>query len=296
MLQRIRAFFMQRGVLEVETPLLSAAGNTDPSIESIRLFGEGYLHTSPEFPMKRLLAAGSGDIYQICKVFRRGEAGRYHNPEFTMLEWYRLGFDAPQLIDEVLVLIRMLAADDGMQMTEARITYQSLFVTTLGLDPLTADLTELEGVALELGLHPGCDMPRDDWLDLLLSHCITPDFPPDRLTVITDYPASQAALARLNADGQTAARFEVYWGGVELANGYHELTDGAEQRRRVQQELRERQQRNLSSVPVDERFLQAIDAGLPDCAGVALGIDRLLMKLLGAEHIREVISFPADLA
>ncbi len=296
MLQRIRAFFMQRGVLEVETPLLSSAGNTDPSIESIKASSDGYLHTSPEFPMKRLLAIGSSDIYQICKVFRQGEAGRYHNPEFTLLEWYRLGFDAPQLVDEVLELIRALAADAGMGLTDARLSYQSLFVTSLGIDPLSADENELARAADARGLHPGCNMPRDDWLDLLLSHCITPDFPPDRLTVITDYPASQAALARLNADGQTAARFEVYWGGVELANGYQELTDGAEQRRRVQQELAEREQRKLPTVPVDERFLQAVDAGLPDCAGVALGIDRLLMMLLGAEHIREVISFPADLA
>ncbi len=296
MLQRIRAFFMQRSVLEVETPLLSSAGNTDPSIASIQLSGDGYLHTSPEFPMKRLLANGSSDIYQICKVFRQGEAGRYHNPEFTLLEWYRLGFNVPQLVDEVLELIRTLAADEGMALTEARLSYQSLFVTALGIDPLSADENELAWAADARGLHPGCDILRDDWLDLLLSHCITPDFPPDRLTVITDYPASQAALARLNADGQTAARFEVYWGGVELANGYRELTDGAEQRRRVQQELAEREQRKLPLVPVDERFLQAVDAGLPDCAGVALGIDRLLMKLLGAEHIREVISFPADRA
>ncbi len=288
LLQGIRAFFLARDVLEVETPLLSRAGNTDPAIESFRVCDGGYLHTSPEFPMKRLLAAGSGDIYQICKVFRRGEAGRYHNPEFTLLEWYRLGFDDRRLANEVVELIGTLAA---RPLPVQHIGYQRLFTETLGIDPLSAELPALEAAARIADVHPGCEMPRDDWLDLLLSHCITPDFPADRLTIVTDYPASQAALARLRDDGRTAARFEVYWGSLELANGYHELTDAQEQRCRVAAEQAERRQRGLPPVPADEYFLVALDAGLPDCAGVALGVDRLLMKLIGAAHIGEVIAF-----
>ena len=289
MLQRIRAFFMARGVLEVETPLLSRAGNTDPSITSLEVRDGGWLHTSPEFPMKRLLAAGSGDIYQICKVFRGGESGRFHNPEFTLLEWYRLGFDDCLLADEVVALISEVAA---RRFDVVSVSYRSLFLDALGIDPLRTGVDELQALARARGIAPDGDMPRDDWLDLLLSHIVTPSFPTDRLTVVTDYPASQAALARLNADGETAARFEIYWGAVELANGYFELTDPVEQRRRVAAEQSARRQRGLPPIRADERFLQAIDHGLPDCAGVALGLDRLLMKVMGAEHIDEVIAFP----
>ncbi len=293
MLQRIRAFFMARGVLEVETPLLSRAGNTDPSITSLEVRDGGWLHTSPEFPMKRLLAAGSGDIYQICKVFRGGESGRFHNPEFTLLEWYRLGFDDCRLADEVVALISEVAA---RRFDVVSVSYRSLFLDALGIDPLRTGVDELQALARSRGIAPDGDMPRDDWLDLLLSHIVTPSFPTDRLTVVTDYPASQAALARLNADGETAARFEIYWGAVELANGYFELTDPVEQRRRVAAEQSVRRQRGLPPIRADERFLQAIDHGLPDCAGVALGLDRLLMKVMGAEHIGEVIAFDAGRA
>lgn len=293
MLQRIRAFFMARGVLEVETPLLSRAGNTDPSIVSLEVCDGGWLHTSPEFPMKRLLAAGSGDIYQICKVLRGGESGRFHNPEFTLLEWYRLGFDDRRLADEVVALIGEVAA---RRLEVVSVSYRSLFLDALGIDPLRAGVDELQALARSRGIAPDGDMPRDDWLDLLLSHIVTPSFPADRLTVVTDYPASQAALARLNADGETAARFEIYWGAAELANGYFELTDPVEQRRRVAAEQSARRQRDLPPIRADERFLQAIDHGLPDCAGVALGLDRLLMKVVGAEHIGEVIAFDAGRA
>ena len=293
MLQRIRAFFMARGVLEVETPLLSKAGNTDPSIASLEVCDGGWLHTSPEFAMKRLLAAGSGDIYQICKVFRGGESGRFHNPEFTLLEWYRLGFDDRRLADEVVALIGEVAA---RRLDVVSVSYRSLFLDALGIDPLRAGMDELQALARGRGIAPDGDMPRDDWLDLLLSHVVTPSFPADRLTVATDYPASQAALARLNADGETAARFEIYWGAVELANGYFELTDPVEQRRRVDAEQSARRRRGLPPIRADERFLQAIDHGLPDCAGVALGLDRLLMKVIGVEHIDEVIAFDAGRA
>jgi len=289
MLHRIRAFFMARGVLEVETPLLSRAGNTDPSIASLEVCDGGWLHTSPEFPMKRLLAAGSGDIYQICKVFRGGESGRFHNPEFTLLEWYRLGYDDRRLAEEVVALIGEVAE---RRLEVVSVSYRSLFLDALGIDPLRTGVDELQTLARARGIAPDGDMPRDDWLDLLLSHIVTPSFPTDRLTVVTDYPASQAALARLNADGETAARFEIYWGAVELANGYFELTDPVEQRRRVAAEQSARRQRGLPPIRADERFLQAIDHGLPDCAGVALGLDRLLMKVMGAEHIDEVIAFP----
>ncbi len=288
LLHGIRAFFMARGVLEVETPLHCRAGNTDPAIESFRVCDGGYLHTSPEFAMKRLLAAGSGDIFQICKVFRRGEAGRHHNPEFTLLEWYRLGFDDRRLADEVVTLIETLA---GQSLPLHRTSYRQLFIEALGIDPLSADVESLAAAADAAGLHPGGGMSRNDWLDLLLSHCITPGFPAGRLTVVSDYPASQAALARLRPDGETAARFEVYWGALELANGYHELTDGAEQRRRIAAEQAERRRRGMPPVRADAHFMAAIDAGLPECAGVALGVDRLLMKLGGAGHIGEVIAF-----
>ena len=289
MLHRIRAFFMARGVLEVETPLLSRAGNTDPSIASLEVCDGGWLHTSPEFPMKRLLAAGSGDIYQICKVFRGGESGRFHNPEFTLLEWYRLGFDDRRLADEVVTLIGEVAE---RRFDVVSVSYRDLFLDALGIDPLRTGVVELQTLANARGIAPDGDMSRDDWLDLLLSHVVTPSFPADRLTVVTDYPASQAALARLNGDGEMAARFEIYWGPLELANGYFELRDPVEQRRRVAAEQSARRQRGLPSIRADERFLQAIDHGLPDCAGVALGLDRLLMKVMGAEHIDEVIAFP----
>jgi lysyl-tRNA synthetase class 2 len=295
MLQGIRAFFMAREVREVETPVFSQAGNTDPSITPVAATingNPGFLQTSPEFPMKRLLAAGSGDIYQICKAFRDSESGRYHNPEFTLLEWYRLGFDHHRLMDEVIQLIREVGGSEASQLQVETYAYHALFLRSLGLDVLSASDAVLEALAQARGVHPGCPLARDAWLDLLLSHCITSRFPADQLTVIVDYPATQAALARLNADGVTAARFEIYWGGVELANGYHELLDGDEQRQRLQQEARKRAEHHLPAIRQDEHFLQAVEAGLPDCAGVALGLDRLLMKLIGADHIDEVIAFP----
>jgi lysyl-tRNA synthetase class 2 len=306
LLERIRAFFRRAGVLEVETPACSFRGNTDPAIESqtTRYTGPGhaagerlYLHTSPEFPMKRLLAAGSGPIYQICRVYRNGEWGRLHNPEFSLLEWYRPGFDHHRLMDEVAALVRVVA---GADLPQQSLSYAELFSRYLGLEPHGADLPSLHARALELKV-PGAadlDLPgRDAWLDLLLTHCIEPRLPPQRMTFVYDYPASQAALARVRPDDPPLAeRFELYLGGMELANGFHELTDAAEQRARFEAERKVRADRGQQPVPIDVHLLAALESGLPDCAGVALGVDRLLMWLTGAERIEQVLAFPFERA
>ena len=296
MLRQIRAFFEAREVLEVETPALSLAAISDPAIHSIATATgqqRRYLHTSPELAMKRLLAAGSGDIYQICKVFRNGESGRNHNLEFTLLEWYRLDWEAAQLQAETIALIQSLSK---APLAVKHLSYTRCFQQTLGIDPLGISVKELENLATSKSIHPGCELSKDAWLDLLLSMLIVPLFPEGQLTVVKDYPASQAALARLNDDGQTAARFEVFWGQTELGNGYHELADPLEQRQRFELDQKHRQASGLPVMPLDENFLDALDAGFPDCAGVALGLDRLLMKITGQDHIDAVISFPANRA
>jgi lysyl-tRNA synthetase class 2 len=301
LLERIRRFFREAGVLEVETPACSFRGNTDPAIESLTTDYTGpghasgarlYLHTSPEFPMKRLLAAGSGPIYQICRVYRNGELGRLHNPEFSLLEWYRPGFDHHRLMDEVTALVRAVA---GADLPQRRLSYAELFSEYLGLEPHGADPPRLRARALELKV-PGAadlDLPgRDAWLDLLLTHCIEPRLPPRQMTFVYDYPASQAALARVRpGDPPLAERFELYLGGMELANGFHELADAAEQRTRFEAELEERSARGQTAVPMDVHLLAALEAGLPECAGVALGLDRLLLWLTGAERIERVLAF-----
>lgn len=301
-LQRVRAFFEERGVMEVETPALSAAALTDPAIDSLstRYVGPGhaggvelYLHTSPEFPMKRLLAAGSGPIYQVCKVFRQGEAGRRHNPEFTLLEWYRPGFDHHQLIDEVEALAGLILDIKG---PAQRLSYRDAFIRYASLDPFTASIVELHEAAQGLGVGEFVDgEDRDLWLDLILSHRVEPNLGRDGLCFLTDYPASQAALARLNPDNpQVAERFELYFRGVELANGFHELGDSVEQGRRFELELAERAAQGRETPPMDERLLAALEEGFPDCAGVALGFDRLVMLALGAESLEEVITFTIE--
>ncbi len=297
MLEHIRGFFHRRGVLEVETPVLSRAATTDPNIHSVkaRLAGElKYLHTSPEFPMKRLLAAGSGDIFQICKVFRAKESGRYHNPEFSLLEWYRLGFDEHRLADEVVELISSLSPPRLLSSPVIKITYQALFKEFLGIDPLATRTEELSALLKQKSIHPGCALSRDGCLDALFSQCLAPQFSRENLTIIHDYPASQAALAKIHPKGQTAARFEVFWGPIELANGFYELADAQEQQRRFEAELRIREKAESTQVPMDMYFLHALKAGLPDCAGVAMGLDRLLMNLTGATHIDEVLAFPFE--
>lgn len=304
LLATIRAFFAERGVMEVETPLLSAAAATDPYLESFscRYHGPGeydgerfYLQTSPEFAMKRLLAAGSGPIYQICKSFRNGEFGRHHNPEFTMLEWYRPGFDHHLLMDEVEALIRMILGCGEAE----RVSYGDLFQRHLGFDPHTVSCDRLQRCARLKGLDVAGmgDADRDTWLTLLLTHLIEPSLGAKQPLFVYDFPASQAMLARVR-EGQPAVaeRFELYVKGVELANGFHELADAGQQRRRFEENLNKRSELGMARLPMDSSLLQALVAGLPDCAGVALGMDRLLMLVAGADALRQIIAFPFDRA
>jgi lysyl-tRNA synthetase class 2 len=305
LLAAVRAFFAEAGVMEVETPLLAPAAGTDPSIEPLRTryTGPGHAHglalflqTSPEYHMKRLLAAGSGAIYQICRACRDGEAGRRHNPEFTLLEWYRPGFDHQALMDEVAALVlRVLDRPLAVE----RCSYQGLFMERYGLDPLACDAATAQAVAVAEAV-PDADrlvLDRDGWLDLLLTHRIEPTLGRGRLTFVTDYPASQAVLARLNPDDpRTAARFELYLEGLELANGFWELADADEQRARFEADRARRAAAGQADIAVDERLLAALASGLPDCAGVAIGLDRLLMGVLGVDSLAEVLAFPLERA
>ncbi|MCG8428253.1 MAG: EF-P lysine aminoacylase GenX [Chromatiales bacterium] len=306
LLADIRAYFQNTGVLEVETPVCSAAGTTDPAIESFSShytgpgYPEGltcYLHTSPEFPMKRLLAAGSGSIYQICKVFRAAESGPRHNPEFTLLEWYRVGYDHLRLMDDVSGLICSLQSE---RCEVEKLTYAQAFQRYLAIDPHSASIAELHQCAREQGISLADDFQlpdRDAWLDLLMSHLIEPKLGQDGLCFIYDYPASQASLARIREDEPPVAeRFELYWRGVELANGFHELTDAVEQERRFLRDQKVRAAHDQPQMPMDRHLLAALAQGLPDCAGVALGVDRLLMLLSGAQHINDVLAFPLERA
>jgi lysyl-tRNA synthetase class 2 len=297
----IRAFFEARGVLEVETPLMSAAGNTEPNIRSFALDYSGpnagasrrrYLRTSPEFPLKRLLAAGVGDCYELGRVFRDGECGGRHNPEFTMLEWYRLGIDHYRLMDEVAELLHAAFALVGRSLTVRRSSYRALFRDHVGLDPATASEGELRAALAGHDIDAE-NLERDDWLDLLLTHRIEPALPRDELLLLYDFPASQCALARVAGEGVEAhaCRFEAYVGGVELANGYHELSDAQEQRARFERDNRRRRARGDDPLPLDEHLLAALQHGLPDCAGVALGVDRLMMLLSGAGRIDQILAF-----
>ncbi len=296
----IREFFTERNVLEVETPILSAAANTEPNIESFSTMFSGHvdagsperwLRTSAEFPMKRLLAAGVGDCYELGRVFRNGEAGRRHNPEFTMLEWYRVGWDHVRLLDETVELVRHAFKMVGREASLASMTYRELFVDTLGIDPFTASTEALREPLRDIEIS-GEGLQRDDWLDLLITHRIQPDFPTDRITVIRDWPSTQCALSRIRHDEPPVAeRFELYLGPHELANGYNELTDPTEQRARFENDNRRRQSRGQGELPIDEKLLAALEQGVPDCAGVALGIERLLMCLSGSEDIRDLFAF-----
>jgi lysyl-tRNA synthetase class 2 len=298
----IRAFFAARDVLEVETPILSAAGNTDPNIESFETQFSGpasagdarrWLRTSPEYPLKRLLAAGIGDCYELGRVFRNGEAGRRHNPEFTMLEWYRVGWDHHRLMDEVAELVALVVARVGRALHVERITYRTLYRERLGLDPFTADDASLRHALGDVRIE-GDGLGRDDWLDLLMTHRLQPAFPDDRLTFVHDYPASQCALARIRGEGSDAVaeRFEAYLGSQELANGYHELVDAAEQRARFERDLDLRAKRGAVRPQIDDRLLAALQSGLPDCAGVALGVERLLLAMRRSDDIASVLAFP----
>jgi lysyl-tRNA synthetase class 2 len=298
---RIRAFFAARGVLEVDTPFLVNHPASDVHIHSARVEladAAYFLHTSPEYAMKRLLAAGSGDIFQICHVVRASERSRLHNTEFTLLEWYRIGFSLADLMAEVEALVRALAARVAGAVSE-RLSYRETFRRELALDPLDASMAELEQTAEDLGFVRGATaaQSRDDLLDFLMAARVGPGLGREGLTFIHGYPASQAALARLDPhDGRAAERFELYRSGVELANGYHELASSEEQRARFEADNHERRRRGLPTFPIDERLLSALTTGLPDCAGVALGFDRLLMLAAGARHIDEVVAFPTERA
>jgi lysyl-tRNA synthetase class 2 len=297
----IRTFFAERDVLEVETPTLSQAGNTDPNIASFALQFSGrtdgaprtrWLRTSPEFPLKRLLAEGIGDCYELGRVFRDGEAGGRHNPEFTMLEWYRVGWDHDRLVDEVATLVQAALALVGRSATMQRISFRELYLQRLQVDPFVAGDATLRAALGDIDIDPR-GLGRDDWLDLLMTHRLQPAFEPDRLLAVYDYPASQCALARIRADDPPVAeRFEIYLGPLELANGYHELGDAGEQRARFERDLDVRRERGAIAPSLDERLLSALRAGLPDCAGVALGIDRLLMAMMGSDRIADVLAFP----
>ena len=300
MLAGIRAFFAARGVLEVETPVLSRAAVPDPAIEPLRsrYTGPGaahgqvlYLHTSPELAMKRLLAAGSGPVYQLARVFRDAEAGPRHNPEFSLLEWYRPGFDHHALMDEVEALVVTLLPGTA---AARRFSYRELFLELAGIDPFTAGVDELAACARAAGLQPSpalAAQARNGWLDLLLTHVIEPRLGAG-LVFVYDYPADQAALARVRpGEPPLAERFELYLDGIELANGFHELTDAAEQRARFEADNARRLARGLAPLPVDARFLVALEAGLPACAGVALGFDRLVMAAAGLADIDAALAF-----
>ncbi|TAM96991.1 MAG: EF-P lysine aminoacylase GenX, partial [Rhodanobacteraceae bacterium] len=262
---------------------------------------ERFLRTSPEYPLKRLLAKGFGDCYELGRVFRNGEAGRSHNPEFTMLEWYRVGFDHRRLALEAAQLVRAALVLVQREADVATTSYRDWFRDGLHLDPFAADETALRAPLRDFSINPD-GLTRDDWLDLLVTHRLQPALPHDGITVVYDFPASQCSLARIRrdlppmsesstAEGSVAERFELYLGQYELANGYHELNDATEQRARFQRENALRTARGQGELPIDENLLAVLDA-LPDCAGVALGVDRLLMHLLGTDDIRAVLAFP----
>lgn len=303
-LAEIRAFFLERDVLEVETPILSRAALSDPHIESFSCHYVGphaphgrdyYLHTSPEFPMKRLLASGSGPIYQLCKVFRQGESGRRHNPEFTMLEWYRPGWDHTLLMQEVAGLVQFLLRPYLELKPSEVLSYQEAFLRYAGVDPFFSSIADLKLCAEGLNISASLDeneTARDDWLNLILSHAIEPKLGQGQLTFLCDYPPSQAALAKVKPGTPAVAeRFELYLQGVELANGFHELVDAKEQRQRFNADIAMRKEMGLPQHPLDEGFLAALSSGLPSSAGVALGVDRLVMLACGADVIDDVLSF-----
>ncbi|MHA6606531.1 elongation factor P--(R)-beta-lysine ligase [Photobacterium damselae] len=300
----IRQFFYQRDVLEVDTPAMSQATVTDIHLHTFKTefvgpgFADGqilYLMTSPEFHMKRLISAGSGAIYQICKSFRNEESGRYHNPEFTMLEWYRPGFDHHQLMDEMDELLQLIL---GCQQAE-RMSYQQAFLNVLGVCPLEGSMLELKQAAAKLGLSDIAEPEedRDTLLQLLFSIGIEGKIGQEVPAFVYDFPASQAALAQINpTDNRVAERFEVYFKGIELANGFHELANGDEQLIRFEADNHKRIEMGLEPQPIDMNLVNALRAGFPDCAGVALGIDRLIMLALGLKHIDQVTAFPVDIA
>jgi lysyl-tRNA synthetase class 2 len=301
-----RRYFADTGALEVETPALVRAAVPDVHLESLRVVDDaaggttvGFLQTSPEYAMKRLLCAGARDLYQVCHVYRAGERGRRHNPEFTMIEWYRRDIDHHDLMRDVEALVRTVFAASGRPLAASDfVTYCAAFERILGVDPLHASLASIAAaieradVSLPESVQQAPE--RDDLLDLAMGTVVAESFATDRLTFVHDFPASQAALAQVH--GEVAARFEAFWGPLELANGFHELGDAAEQRARFVEDVARRRQRGQPSREADERFLAALSHGLPPCAGVALGFDRLVMVATGAARIDDVVAFPYERA
>jgi len=304
LLRTIREFFYTRDVLEVDTPLLSNGTVTDEHLDAFetpfQFSASGkptslFLQTSPEYAMKRLLCAESGSIYQICKAFRHEGEGRWHNPEFTMLEWYRVGFDHFELMQEVDALLMETLATQPSD----KLTYQNAFLQHVGLDPLdTTDAALLNAMRENsIDIHQPELLSFDSKLQLLFSYCVEPHIGQHTPCFIYDFPASQAALAKINPDdARVAQRFEVYFQGAELANGFNELSAPKEQRARFEEDNAKREASGLPVKPIDELFLDALEAGLPSCAGVALGVDRLLMLKTQATHIKQVINFPVSRA
>ncbi|MGI9257645.1 MAG: EF-P lysine aminoacylase EpmA [Gammaproteobacteria bacterium] len=297
LMQEIREYFALRDVLEVETPALSASGTTDTALDALAVTAKslpaarGFLQTSPEYAMKRLLAAGSGDIYQVCRVFRDGETGRWHEPEFTLLEWYRVGWDDRLLMAEVEELLTRLLAPRRALSGSASLRYWNVFHSVLGIDSSTGETKIREAITAH-GIDVPADIDSDAMLDLALSEIIAPSFDPRALTFLIDYPVSQASLAKIkNEDPPVAARFEAFCNGIELANGYAELTDAGEQRARFEADLADRRAADRPTPPLDEQFLAALASGLPDCAGVAVGLDRVVALAAGLDAVGAAVAF-----
>jgi lysyl-tRNA synthetase class 2 len=298
MLRRLRDYFDNETVLEVDTPALSLAAPSDVQIESLEVSSvltdaSLYLHTSPEFCMKRLLASGYPDIYSICRVFRDGESGRYHQPEFTMVEWYRLDYSLNDIIADTLNAVAAALNNPLLAQDVLVLDYRDAFMD-IGVDPAQASVDELADAAdADNDLRRVLGAERDDWLDLILTTRIAPGFANDKLTVLQHYPASQAALAKINAkDASVAERFEVFMGSLELANGYVELTDGKVLAARIADDQAARKSRGQLLRPLDDALLAALDSGLPACAGVAMGLERLQMMHENSDDIRNVVAFP----
>ena len=301
LLGRLRRYFDGEQVLEVDTPALSKTASSDVQIESLEVSSALstqplFLHTSPEFFMKRLLAAGYPDIFSICRVFRDGESGRRHQPEFTLLEWYRRGFDLDAIIDDTLSALATALDDASLRDTAITLDYRDAFIAAAGVDPISASISALADAAgADVSLRESLGDEHDDWLDLLLTSKVAPTFEEHRLTVLRHYPASQAALAQLcPQDPSVADRFEVFKGPMELANGYVELRDATEQAERIAIDQSQRQRRGRSQRPSDNALVAALEAGLPSCSGVAIGIERLHMIHENTDDIRDVVCFAFD--
>lgn len=294
MLAEVRAFFAKLGVLEVDTPILSHAAPIDTHIDVMTVHftdgQKGYLHTSPEYAIKRLLSECPVDMYQLSHVFREEEVGPLHNPEFTMIEWYRIGFSLKELIDETVHLIQLFLGP----IQPTFFSYQNLFLHFAGIDPFQTTTSELLEKAETFNLKGSSSWDINTWLHFYMGFFLEPQM--QGLTVVHSFPASQAALSRLRLDGPhpVADRFEIFFNGIELANGFHELTDPGEQRQRFEKASQERCALGKPSLPIDEHFLRALELGLPDCSGVAAGFDRLLMLKQKASSLKSVLPLTWD--